>query len=419
MEDVYVVGIGMTRFGRFPDQTVKSLTAGAVSQALEDSSLSQDDIGAAFFGNATQSPLEGQYMVPGQIALREMGFERTPISNVENACASSTTAFHLAYANVKAGLSDFALAVGAEKMCFEDKSKGFAVFDGAWDITKAEETAATLEYLGAVVEAPADRAALSNQRSLFMDVYANLAKYHMKTYGTTERHLAAIASKNHKHSAHNPLAQYQTEMSIDEVLASRMISWPLTIAMCAPISDGASAAIVCNAAGLEKLALKNGAADRAVTIKASIVAGGTNRDPERLDQQICKLAADRAYEVAGLGPDDISLAEVHDASAFAEVQQTENLGFCEYGQGGWVAEKGETTIGGRIPINPSGGLECKGHPIGATGTGQIHEMVTQLRHEAGSRQVENARFAIAENGGGFYRCEEAVACITILGRRDA
>ncbi|MCB1465934.1 MAG: thiolase family protein [Rhizobiaceae bacterium] len=419
MDEIFVVGVGMTRFGRLPEATVKSLTSAAVNEALTDAGVSQGDIGAAFFGNATQSPLEGQYMVPGQIALREMGFERTPISNVENACASSSTAFHLAYTNVKAGLSEFALAVGAEKMCFEDKSKGFGVFDGAWDVTKAEETAATLEYLGAGIEPPADRAAVSNQRSLFMDVYANLAKYHMKTYGTTERQLAVIASKNHRHSSFNPRAQYQTEMSVEEVLASRMITWPLTIAMCAPISDGASAAIICNRDGLKKLGLDSDAARRAITIKASVITGGINREPERLDQQISRIGADRAYNVAGLGPADMSFAEVHDASAFAEIQHSENLGFCEYGEGGFIAERGETTIGGRIPINPSGGLECKGHPIGATGIGQIHEMVTQLRHEAGARQVENARFAIAENGGGFYRCEEAVACITILGRKDA
>lgn len=358
-------------------------------------------------------------MVPGQIALRDMGFERTPVTNVENACASSSAALHLAYANVRAGLSDIALAVGAEKMCVEDKAKGFAVFDGAWDVTKANETAAGLEHLGRDVEIPLGKNIAANQRSLFMDVYANLAKYHMKTFGTTERHLASVASKNHNHSQHNPLAQYRSPMSIDEVLASRLIVWPLTIAMCAPISDGAAAAIVCNEVGLERLGLKNDARRRIVEIKASVVGGGTNREAERLDQHICRLAANRAYEMAGLGPSDMSVAEVHDASAFAEVQQSEHMGFFEYGQGGFMAESGETTIGGRIPINPSGGLECRGHPIGATGLAQIHELVTQLRNEAGPRQVEGARFAIAENGGGFYRNEEAVAVITILGRYDA
>ncbi len=416
MDPIYVVGIGMSHFGRFPGETVKSMTKTAVSAALADAGANATDMGAAFFGSATQSFLENQHMVPGQIALRDMGFERTPVYNVENACASSTTAFNLAYAHVRAGISDVVLAVGAEKMIVPDKARSFAVFDGAWDVTTAEETAAGLEYLGRGLAVPEGKDVPAAQRSLFMDVYANLAKYHMKTYGTTERHLAAIASKNHHHSSFNPLAQYQNEMSVDEVLASRLITWPLTIAMCAPISDGASAAVLCNRAGLERLGLAAGRGSRAVEVKATVVGGGTGRAAEQLDQQICRLAATRAYEAAGVGPGDISVAEVHDASAFAELQQSEHMGFFEYGEGGFAAERGDTTIGGRIPINPSGGLECKGHPIGATGLGQIHELVLQLRGEAGSRQVEGARFGLAENGGGFYRNEEAVACVTILAR---
>lgn len=255
MDKVYIVGVGMTPFGRFPEATVKSLAGEAATTALQDAGAKQGDIGAAFFGNATQSFLENQHMVPGQIALREIGFERTPITNVENACASSSSAFHLAYAHVKAGLSDIALAVGAEKLCVPDKAKSFAVFDGAWDVTKAQETADGLEHMGAGIEPPTGKDIPANQRSLFMDVYANLAKYHMKTFGTTERHLAAIASKNHGHSTHNPLAQYRNPMSPDEVLKSRLISWPLTIAMCAPISDGAAAAVVCNEQGLDRLGM--------------------------------------------------------------------------------------------------------------------------------------------------------------------
>jgi acetyl-CoA acetyltransferase len=411
MSEVYIVGVGMTPFGKYPGKSVKALTREAVQAALGDAGLQQQDIGAAFFANATQSPIEGQHMVGGQIALRDMGFEETPITNVENACASASSALNLAYTHVLAGQSDIALAVGADKMIHPDKSRGFAVFDGAWDVTTASQTAATLAELGAGLERPAGRAGDADQRSLFMDVYSYLAKYHMKTYGTTERQLAAVASKNHFHSTMNPLSQYQNDMSIEEVLAARMICWPLTLPMCSPISDGAAAAIVCNRQGLERV--KNA---RAIQIHASVISGGRNRDPRKLDEQIGRIAAMRAYEKAGFGPQDMSLAEVHDASAFAEVQQSENLGFCEYGQGGWIAERGETRLGGRIPINPSGGLECKGHPIGATGLAQIHELVTQLRHEAGKRQVEGARLAIAENGGGFYRCEEAVAVIHILGR---
>lgn len=416
MSNVYVVGVGMTRFGRMPDRTVKSLTCESVELALADAGISADLIGAAFFSNATQSPLEGQFMVPGQIALREMGFETVPIYNVENACASATTAFNLAYTHIRAGISDFALAVGTEKMCIPDKAKSFGVFDGAWDVTRAQETADGLAQLGRGVSPPPGRETPPTQRSLFMDIYANLARHHMETYGTTERQLAHIASKNHHHASMNPLAQYRQEMSVEEVLAARMISWPLTIAMCAPISDGSAAAILCSEEGLKRL---GGDPRRAVAIRASVLSGGTNRDATDLPRQISRLAANKAYEAAGLGPQDMSLAEVHDAATFGEIQHSEHLGFCEYGLGGWIAERGETSLGGRIPINPSGGLECKGHPIGATGLGQIHELVTQLRHEAGPRQVENARFAIAENGGGFYRNEEAVTCVTILGRAGA
>jgi acetyl-CoA acetyltransferase len=243
-----------------------------------------------------------------------------------------------------------------------------------------------------------------------MDLYASLAKAHMRDYGTTERQLAAIAAKNHNHSTMNPLSQYNTGMSVDEVLAARMIAWPLTLPMCAPISDGAAAAILCN-----ESALKRFPGARPIKILASVLACGSDRSPADAERHICRRAAQKAYNIAGIGPSDMSVAEVHDASAFAELLQTENLGFCEIGQGGWLAEHGHTSLGGPIPVNPSGGLESKGHPIGATGLGQIHELTLQLRGEAGARQVQNARFAVAENGGGFHGVEEAAACITILG----
>ena len=413
MSAIYVVGVGMTAFGKFLDKSVKQMTREAVETALKDAGATQSMVGTAFFANATQGAMEGQHMVKGQVALRDMGFEETPIANVENACASASTAFQLAWTHLLSGQSDVALAVGADKMYHADKARGFAVFDGAWDITAAQQTADILAELGQGMEPPPGRETPAGQRSLFMDVYSYLAKYHMKTYGTTERQLATVAAKNHRHSTMNPLSQYQTDASIDEVLSARMISWPLTLPMCAPISDGAAAAILCTGEALDRYGFDR---SRAIKVHASVLAGGTNRDPRNISQQIGRLAALRAYEKAGFGPEDMDVAEVHDASAFAEVQQSENLGFAEYGQGGWIAERGETSLGGRIPINPSGGLESKGHPIGATGLAQIHELVTQLRQEAGKRQVEGARLAIAENGGGFYRCEEALAVITILGR---
>jgi acetyl-CoA acetyltransferase len=411
MSKVYVAGVGMTPYGKLLDKSVKDLTRDAVNAALADAGLAKEQVKVGFFANATQSPLEGQHMIAGQLALRAAGFERIPVSNVENACASGATAFHLAYAQVKAGLADVALAVGAEKMYGPDRAKMFSVFNGAWDVTDVATIQSNLGRMGAGVEPPPDAAAAGAERSVFMELYAALAKYHMKTFGSTQRQFAAVAAKNHRHSVNNPLSQYRKDMSIEDVLAARVIAWPLTLPMCSPISDGAAAALIVSEDVVKHLPHK-----RAVRIGASIVASGSDRGPEDYANHVCRLAALRAYEAAGVGPRDISVAEVHDASAFAEVLQSEALGFFEFGAGGVMAERGATAIGGSIPINPSGGLESKGHPIGATGLGQIFELVTQLRHEAGARQVDNARIALAENGGGFHGYEEAAACITILAR---
>lgn len=411
MSQIFVVGVGMTAFGRLTDQSVKGLTKQAVAAAMADGGVRQEDIGAAFFANTSQAHMEGQYMIPGEIALREMGFSEIPIANVENACASASTAFHLAYTNLKAGFSEIALAVGAEKMLGVDKTKSMAIFDGAWDVHTVDAITARLLHLGDGISPPAGREANSEVRSVFMDVYAAMARFHMKTFGTTERQLAAVAAKNHHHSTFNPLSQYRTGMTIEEVLDARMISWPLTLPMCAPISDGAAAAILVREEALDRFDRK-----RAIKICASVLGTGSDRKPEEVDKHICRRLALKAYDQAGVGPEDMSVAEVHDASAFGEIVQLENLGFCDFGDGGRLAERGETALGGRLPVNPSGGLESKGHPIGATGLAQIHELVLQLRGEAGARQVDGARFAIAENGGGFHGYEEAAACLTILGR---
>jgi acetyl-CoA acyltransferase len=412
MSGIFVVGVGMTPFGKLLNKSVKDLTAEAVSAALVDAGCGRQAIGAAFFANAAQSAMEGQYMIGGEIALRAMGFQELPITNVENACASASTAFHLAATQLRAGECDVALAVGAEKMYSPDKARTFAVFNGAWDVNDVSKVTANLLRLAQGVEPPPEKAADTGARSIFMDVYAALAKQHMRRFGTTERQLAAVAAKNHHHSTKNPLSQYREDMSVDDVLNARLISWPLTLPMCAPISDGAAAAVLCREEVLGRFDRS-----RAIKVEASVLASGSDRSADEIEKHICRRAALNAYERAGVGPQDIDVAEVHDASAFAEIVQAENLRFCEMGEGGAIAERGETALGGRIPINPSGGLESKGHPIGATGLGQIFELVLQLRGEAGSRQVEGARFAIAENGGGFHGYEEAAACITILGRR--
>jgi acetyl-CoA acetyltransferase len=410
MSDIYIVGVGMTPFGKYLDRSIKQMTEAAVGQALADGGAAIADIEAAYFANAAQSILEGQATIPGEIALRTMGFEGIPITNVENACASASTALDMAATWLKAGRGGVALAVGAEKMFSEDRELMFRVFDSGWDVHNVEAAMARLLELGAGVDDP-EGDEDTGQRSIFMDVYAALAKFHIKTFGTTQEQIAAVAAKNHDHSQHNPLSQYREPMTLDEVLTARKISWPLTLPMCSPISDGAAAAVLCREEELDRFDR-----DRAVKIAATVLRSGSDRKPEEVDKHITHLAANRAYEEAGLGPDDMDVAEVHDATAFAEIQQIENLGFCGFGEGGPMTMAGDTRLGGRIPVNPSGGLESKGHPVGATGLAQVHELVTQLRGEAGARQVDGARFAIAENGGGFHGIEEAAACLTILGR---
>jgi acetyl-CoA acyltransferase len=385
------------------------LTAQAVNQALADAGLQARQVEAAYFANTVQGALEGQLMVRGQMALRPLGFEGIPIVNVENACASASTALNLAYTAIKAGAIDIALAVGVDKMVVADKQAMLGVFDGAWDVHETERSTAQLLAMGAGVATPNDVIELP-KRSLFMDVYSSFAKVHMAAFGTTQRQIAMVAAKNHTNASRNPLAQYQTAMTTDDVLAATTVVWPLTLPMCAPVSDGAAAAVLVSG----KMFARLGLSSRAVAIKASVVLTGVTRKADRFDQHLCAIGAVRAYEQAGAGPGDMHVAEVHDATAFAEIQQSENLGFCEFGGGGPLVESNATALGGRIPINVSGGLEAKGHPIGATGLAQIHELVTQLRHEAAGRQVPKARLAIAENGGGLYGIEEAVAALTIL-----
>ena len=412
MTDIHIVGIGMTPLGKFPDRSVKELTKSAVDAAVADAGAGIDDIEAAWFSNTRQGMMEGQNTVRGQCALRSMGSESIPIINVENACCSSSTGLNQAFAYLKAGLADVALVAGTEKMFYPEKRElMFQAFRGGWDVHTQEETERNLLALGEGLELPPEALEDTGEHSIFMDIYASLARQHMKNFGTTQRQIAAAASKSHFHSTMNPLAQYQKDFSVDDVLNDRLISWPLTRAMCAPLSDGAGALVLCNDEALDRFDKM-----RAVKVLASSLVSSSNRDPNDFDHHLGKMAADRAYEMAGVGPEDVDVAEVHDASAYAEIVQVENMGFCARGEGGALAESGETRLGGRIPVNTSGGLLSKGHPIGATGAIQIHELVTQLRGEAGKRQVEGARIAAAENGGGFYGIEEAATVVTVLGR---
>jgi acetyl-CoA acyltransferase len=243
-----------------------------------------------------------------------------------------------------------------------------------------------------------------------MDVYGYAARQHMKHYGSTVEQLAAIASKNHFNSTLNPNAQYRFEVPVEKVLTDRIVSWPLTRSMCAPIGDGAASAILCSKEMVKKLGLSNQAVKIRASILGSAIKTSFDHDIPEIGERLSKLA----YERAGVGPQDINVAEVHDATAFGEVVQAENLGFCPKGEGGFFAEWGESRLDGSIPINPSGGLISRGHPIGASGLAQIHELVTQLRGRAGNRQVKKYKLALAENGGGALGTEEAAMCVHIL-----
>jgi acetyl-CoA acetyltransferase len=408
MEDVFVVGVGMTKFGKHPDQTIKTLTKTAVTAACDHAGITPKDLQTASAGNAFQGIATGQESIRGQVVLRAMGIGDIPVFNLENACASSATAFQVCWMDLALGLHDIGLALG-----FEDREKSLSLFSAAMDqdVVKMFLKMARQNEASSKKERKADDGAPKKEgkRSAFMDLYAMAARMHMNKYGTTQRHFAVISAKNHTNSQYNPYAQYQTPMTVEEVLAAPEISYPLTRPMCSPVGDGAAAAILCTRAGLKKLT-----ADKPVKILAALLGSGKDRgmnDPD-LGERLSK----KAYETAGVGPEDVNVLEVHDATAFGELRALEGLGFCPLGEGGPFSESGATAIGGKIPVNPSGGLESKGHPVGATGVGQVCEIVWQLRGEAGQRQVAGARIGMCENGGGNIGLEEAAMNIIILER---
>ena len=402
----------MTVFGRHPERSLADLAGEALSGALADARCALSSVQSAFYSGITNGALQGQLSIPGQVLFAQLGIEGIPIANVENACASGSTAVHLAVRSLQAGACDIALAIGAEKMNVPDKARAMALFESGWDVSRVEENFATLSRIGEGVAIP-EGSESEKPYSRFMGIYAALCRYHMKTYGTTQRQIASVSAKNHEHSVHNPFAQFHRRFSVEEVLAAAPITYPLTLPMCAPLTDGAAATIVCNEEGLRRIGADRG---RCIRIAASVLRSSTRRSMDEPHKGIGHLAARQAYDAAGLGPEDMDVAEVHDASAMGEIIQVENLGFVPFGQGGPAAEHGEFSLGGRIPVNTSGGLESKGHPLGATGIGQLHELVTQLRGEAAGRQVVGARHAIQENGGGLQGIEEAALAVHILTR---
>jgi len=298
MNKAYIVGAGMTPLGKHWDKSVKQLSAQAIDLALADAGIDKTQIEAAWFCNTRLGVLQGQHNIRGQVALRAYGFENIPIFNTDNACASSSSGLAQAWAAVLSGLHDVVLVVGAEKMNFRDKEQQmFEAFKGSSDIELFDEQMEKLLAIGADLPLPEKALANAGQRSVFMDIYSAMARYHMKRFGTTEEQIADVAAKNHWHSQWNPLAQYREPMTREQVLADKLISYPMTRAMCAPMSDGAAALVI-----VSERALKRFDSNRAVGIRAVAVSSGSNRQPDELEKHLTRTAADRAYELAGLGP---------------------------------------------------------------------------------------------------------------------
>jgi acetyl-CoA acetyltransferase len=385
---VSVAGVGMTRFGKFPGRKLPDLAAEAAAAALADADITISDVQAVYAANAVGGLLAGQEMIRGEVAMRAAGIGGVPIFNVENACASSSSAFHLAWQAVAAGAVDCALAVGAEHMS-ADKGAAFAAIGTGVDVEARDEIARELGAEPGVAK-----------QSLFMHIYASMVRRHMDAYGTTQHQLAAVAAKNSRHGAANPLAQYRDARSVEDVLASREVVWPLTLLMCSPIGDGAAAAVL-------RRALPG-------DVKVAASAVRTAAVPDTPAEPAARRAATAAFEQAGLGPTDVDVVEVHDATSPAEILALEELGFFAPGEAAPAAERGDTTLGGVLPVNPSGGLCSRGHPIGATGLAQICELTWQLRNQAGRRQVQSAKVALAHNGGGHMGNDYAVQVVTIL-----
>jgi len=402
-----IAGVGMTRFGKHMETGLKALGAEAVQAAIKDAGLEPGALEAAFVGNAAAGLVTGQECIRGQVILRSIGIGRIPVVNVENACASASTALHQACAMVTAGLYDIVLALGVEKLYHEDKRKSFAAFSGAVDVELLASILDSLRQSAESKGAEKAGAGAGEKRSMFMDIYAAAARAHMDKYGTTARHFAAIAAKNSYHGSMNPRAQFREVMTIEDVLNAPMIAEPLTRPMCSPIGDGAAAAIVVS----ERKARELGITKPVRVVTMVLRSGWDHGLDEPGTQDVCPR---EAYEEAGLGPKDLSLVECHDASAPAELMAYEYLGLCAKGGGGPLIDSGATKLGGRIPVNTSGGLLRKGHPVGATGIAQIVELTEQLQGRSGARQVEGAKVGLAHNGGGSIGTDAAAMCVTIL-----
>jgi acetyl-CoA acetyltransferase len=403
-----VAGVGMTTFGKHLERGLKSIGGEAVEAALVDAGLTKADLQAAYVGNAAAGVVTGQECIRGQVVLRSVGIGGIPVVNVENACASSSTALNQAAAMVTAGVYDVVLALGVEKLYDVDKRKSFAAFSGAVDVENLAEIMKALQDGAKSSGAESGASGAGEKRSMFMDIYATVARSHMQRYGTTVEQFAAVSAKNSRHGRLNPRAQFRQELTVEEVLASPMVAEPLTRPMCSPIGDGAAAVIVVSERKAKEMGIS-----RPVRILTSVLRSG--RDRVAGEEDTATRCAKEAFEFAGVGPQDLGLMECHDASAPAEIMAYEAVGLCAPGEGGPMVERGDTAIGGRIPVNTSGGLLRKGHPVGATGIAQIVEITEQLQGRSGERQVDGPRIGLAHNGGGTVGDDVGALCITILG----
>jgi acetyl-CoA acetyltransferase len=382
MADVYIIGAGMTVFGKHSERSLRDLGGEACWNAIRDAAVSPKDIRAGYCGNALAPVLQGETGV-GQNVFWEVGISGIPVFNVENACATGSTALHLAYAAVAAGSCDMVIVAGVEKAVMP---KGTALNVGAAELEAK---------LGEV----------------FPGYFALIAQKHMEKYGTTRKQLAGVSAKNHFNGTLNPYAQFQKLFTVDEVLNSPMIADPLTLYSCCPNSDGAAALILCNE---ERARQCNG---KAIRVAASVLTTGTYENMRDITSwEVEKRAAEKAYRMASLGPEDIDVVEVHDAFTICEVVHYEGLGLCLPGEGGRLIDEGATELGGRVPVNPSGGLLSKGHPVGASGVAQVVEIVWQLRGEAEKRQVQDARVGFAQIMGGNKEGDTRACTIHILSR---
>lgn len=414
MRDVYVLATSCTNFGKRPDDSFKDLTREAYLDVLADAGWEKGTpIEQAWFGNCGMGTL-GQRNIRGQVCftplVRDGLFpERVPLINVEGGCATASMAFHGAWKDVASGDMEVSLAIGVEKTFVQgDSARTLEIFEGGIDQLDPHEWMDYYAKRGEEAGKPFNPKISGG--TVFMDTYAMQAAWHMKTYGTTQEHIALAASKNHWHGSMNPKAQYRFELSVAEVLLDREVSWPITRSMAAPIGDGAAAAILVSADMLAKQPQE--IRNRAVKVRASVLSGGKYREPS--EPGLSQVAAKKAYGKSGLMPQNIDLIELHDATSFCEIFQLEMLGFAEEGKGGELVAKGETRLGGTLPVNLSGGLVSKGHPVGATGLSMIHELGLQLRGEAGERQAEQARIGLAENGGGVIGFDEAACSVVLL-----